>query len=79
MPQAQNYFDLALTYALGSHLNFRAGVNNIFDRQPPLVTSGNSNREGSSLCPTGPCNGNTYPGTWDALGRYLYIGASVNF
>jgi iron complex outermembrane receptor protein len=77
--KAQNYFDLALTYGLGSHLNFRVGVNNIFDRQPPLVTSGNSNREGSSLCPTGPCNGNTYPGTWDALGRYLYIGASVNF
>src|SRR5512139_1383080 len=36
--KAQNYFDLTATYALGDHFNFRAGVNNIFDRDPPLIT-----------------------------------------
>jgi hypothetical protein len=46
---------------------------------PPLVTSGNAGREGSNLCPTGPCNGNTFPGTWDALGRYIYAGATLDF
>ena len=76
---AQNYFDLATTFTVGSHLNMRLGVNNILDRQPPLVTSGNASRGGSNLCPTGPCNGNTYPGTWDALGRFVYAGATVNF
>ena len=59
--------------------NLRFGANNILDKQPPLVTSGNSNKDGSNLCPTGPCNGNTYPGTWDALGRFVYAGATLNF
>jgi outer membrane receptor protein involved in Fe transport len=75
----QNYLDLAATYSLLDAVNLRAGVNNVFDRRPPLVTSGNGNRPGSNLCPSGPCNGNTYPGTWDALGRYLYLGATVDF
>jgi outer membrane receptor protein involved in Fe transport len=76
---AQSYFDLAATFTAGDHLNLRLGVNNILDRQPPLITSGNANRGGSNLCPSGPCNGNTYPGTWDALGRYIYAGATLNF
>jgi outer membrane receptor protein involved in Fe transport len=77
--EAFNYFDLASTFTIGDHYNFRLGVNNLFDKQPPLVTSGNAGRGGSNLCPTGPCNGNTYPGTWDALGRYIYAGATLNF
>jgi iron complex outermembrane recepter protein len=76
---AQSYFDLATTFTFGDHLNFRLGVNNILDRQPPLVTSGNAGRGGSNLCPAGSCNGNTYPGTYDALGRFVYAGATVNF
>jgi outer membrane receptor protein involved in Fe transport len=76
---AQSYFDLASTFTIGNHLNLRFGVNNLFDKQPPLVTGGNAARGGSNLCPAGPCNGNTYPGTWDALGRYVYAGATVNF
>jgi len=54
-------------------------VNNILDKDPPFVTSGNGGKPGSSLCPTGPCNGNSYPGTWDALGRYIYAGVTLNF
>jgi outer membrane receptor protein involved in Fe transport len=76
---AQSYFDLASTFTIGDHYNFRLGVNNILDKDPPLVTSGNAGASGSNLCPTGPCNGNTYPGTWDALGRYIYAGATLNF
>jgi iron complex outermembrane receptor protein len=77
--KAFNYFDLASTFTIGDHYGLRIGVNNLFDKQPPLVTSGNGGRGGSNLCPTGPCNGNTYPGTWDALGRYIYAGATINF
>jgi outer membrane receptor protein involved in Fe transport len=77
---AQNYIDLALTYSLfNNSLNLRAGVNNIFDREPPLVTNGGSVSEGSNLCPTASCNGNTYPGAWDALGRYIYAGFTLDF
>ncbi|MEG3149028.1 TonB-dependent receptor [Sphingomonas sp. ZT3P38] len=74
-----NYFDLATTFRVGDSFNFRLGVNNMFDKQPPLVTSGNAGRSGSNLCPTGPCNGNTYPATWDALGRYFYAGVTLDF
>jgi outer membrane receptor protein involved in Fe transport len=76
--KAQNYFDLASTFAL-DHYAFRVGMNNIFDRKPPLVTSGNSGRSGSNLCPTSSCSGNTYPSTWDYLGRYIYAGATLDF
>ena len=74
-----NYFDLATTFTFGDHYNFRLGVNNIFDNDPPLVTGGSAGLGGSNLCPAGPCNGNTYPGTWDALGRYFYAGVTLDF
>jgi outer membrane receptor protein involved in Fe transport len=77
--KAQEYFDLATTYTFGDHYNFRLGVNNILDNDPPLVTGGNANVGGTNLCPAGPCNGNSYPGTWDALGRYFYAGVTLDF
>jgi iron complex outermembrane receptor protein len=75
---AQNYFDLAMNADIGDNFSFRIGVNNILDRQPPLVTSGSGNF-GASPCPTGPCNGNTWPGTYDVLGRYIFSGVTLNF
>jgi iron complex outermembrane recepter protein len=77
--KAFNYFDLASTIAIGDHYNFRFGVNNLFDKRPPFTTGGNANVDGTNLCPTGTCNGNTYPGAWDALGRYIFAGATLNF
>ncbi len=77
--KSYSFFDLATTMAVGDHVNFRLGVNNLLDKQPPYVTSGNGTRDGSNLCPTGPCNGNTYPGTYYALGRYIYAGATLSF
>jgi outer membrane receptor protein involved in Fe transport len=71
--KAQSYFDLASTFTVGDHYSLRLGVNNIFDKNPPLVTAS------WGSCPAGPCNGNTYPGTWDALGRYIYAAATLNF
>ena len=76
---AENYFDLAATFTLMDRINLRAGINNLLDNDPPRITSGSGSRAGSSLCPAGPCNGNTYPGTWDALGRYLWVGATIDF
>lgn len=68
---SRNYFDLAATYRPMTGVSFRAGVNNIFDTDPPVI--------GSQVCPAGPCNGNTYPQTYDALGRYVFIGVSADF
>ena len=76
--KAQHYFDLAANFAL-DHYALRLGMNNMFDRKPPLVTSGTSSRPGSNLCPTGACSGNTFPSTWDYLGRYIYAGATLDF
>ncbi|HEY0627245.1 MAG TPA: TonB-dependent receptor [Allosphingosinicella sp.] len=77
--KAHNYIDLSATFTIGDSYNFRFGVNNVFDNDPPLVTSGNANRNGSNLCPSGPCNGNTYPGLYDAIGRYIFAGVTLDF
>ena len=74
---SQSYFDLSMTAHVGGHFEWRLGVNNLLDRQPPLVTSGNGTY-GASAC-GGTCNGNTYPGTYDALGRYIYTGVTLDF
>ena len=74
---SQSYFDLSMTARIGGHFEWRLGVNNLLDRQPPLVTSG-SGAFGASAC-GGGCNGNTYPGTYDPLGRYIYTGVTLDF
>jgi iron complex outermembrane receptor protein len=68
---AVNYFDLAVTTRIADNYNFRVGANNLFDKDPPLSSSAN--------CPAGPCNGNTWPGVYDAIGRYIYAGVTLDF
>ena len=68
---AQSYFDLSFSWTMRDNVNMRAGVNNLFDNDPPL--------NGSSNCPSGPCNGNTWPQVYDALGRFLFVGATIDF
>ncbi|RJX68060.1 TonB-dependent receptor [Tsuneonella suprasediminis] len=66
-----DYFDLALTWDVGDHYKFRFGANNVFDKAPPVT--------GSQACPAGTCNGNVYAQTYDAIGRYLYAGVTLDF
>ncbi|SFG14686.1 TonB-dependent Receptor Plug Domain [Novosphingobium sp. CF614] len=68
---SQDYFDLTLTYDIGDHFTWRLGATNILDKQPPLVSQ--------SACSSVICNGNTYPGTYDSLGRYIFTGVTLNF
>lgn len=70
---AQSYFDLAGTFTVGDHYNLRLGVNNIFDKNPPIFSSSYGS------CAVATCNGNTYGGTYDTLGRYFFAGATLNF
>jgi outer membrane receptor protein involved in Fe transport len=66
-----SYLDLSASAQVVSNVTVRVGVNNVLDKDPPIVLSGD--------CPAGPCNGNTWAGTYDVLGRYLYARASVKF
>ena len=68
---ARDYFDLAFTARLAQRLNLRAGINNIFDRDPPVA--------GQQVIPAGFGNGNTFPQVYDSLGRYLFAGFTVDF
>ncbi|HET9397433.1 MAG TPA: TonB-dependent receptor, partial [Sphingomicrobium sp.] len=68
---SRDYFDLTLSARLAQRLNLRMGVNNIFDRDPPVA--------GQQTIPAGFGNGNTYPQVYDALGRYLFAGFTVDF
>ena len=62
---SRSYFDLAFTARVAQKLNLRLGMNNVFDTDPPLTELG--------------ANGNTYPQTFDALGRYMFAGFTVDF
>jgi len=68
--KAYNYFDLAATMQFTKGLTLRAGVNNLFDKDPPALAQG-------VLASFG--NGNTYPGVYDPLGRTIFFGATVEF
>lgn len=67
MSKAQNYFDLsAVLRFMGSH-DVVLGVNNVFDKEPPMV--------GGTLT----TNANTIAGFYDTLGRYLYGNVTFRF
>ncbi len=68
---ARSYVDLTANFTVHNNLNFRVGVNNVFDKDPPIV--------GSSNCLAILCNGGTFPQVYDALGRYVFVGISADF
>lgn len=73
-----NYFDLAVTAEIGDHYNFRLGINNLLDKRPPIVGA-NGTSGVINACSAVFCNGNTYPGVYDALGRYIFTGITLDF
>jgi outer membrane receptor protein involved in Fe transport len=71
---AQNYFDLAARFHVDQNFELRLGINNLFDRRPPII-GGNSNTASGD----GGVNGNTFASLYDPLGRYIFIGVSASF
>ncbi len=71
---AYSYFDLNGNIDLSKNFTLRLGVNNVADKAPPLVF-GNDCAD----TPGGLCNGNTFPGVYDALGRYLFANIAVQW
>lgn len=72
--KAYDYFDLAGTWKVRDTITLRAGVDNVLDKDPPYLDSNNFPASGP---PFG--NGNTYPGTYDALGRTIFVGLTADF
>lgn len=66
--EGRHYIDLAASYNIKENWNVRVGVNNLLDKDPPSTTE-----------TSGFSNGNTYPQTYDAQGRYLFIGSTIDF
>jgi iron complex outermembrane receptor protein len=69
-----NYLDFAGDWTIREGVQIHFGVNNIFDKDPPIL---DTNGIGVSSPPFG--NGNTYPQVYDALGRLLFIGATIKY
>jgi outer membrane receptor protein involved in Fe transport len=69
--KAAHYFDLATRFAATENFDFTVTVTNLFDKDPPLV--------GNTIGSTSFNSGNTYPSTYDALGRRFAFGAKLRF
>jgi outer membrane receptor protein involved in Fe transport len=61
-----NYIDLAATWNINDHLQLRAGMNNVFDSDPPII---------SNLI-TGTGTPNTY-NNYDLLGRQVFVAVTA--
>ncbi len=70
---ARQYVDLMLGWRPKQvrGLSVRVGVNNLLDKDPPLV--------GEDAGPADRNSGNTYPGTFDVLGRSFFVSATQHF
>lgn len=65
---SQTYHNLQVGYNLESwKTKFQIGVDNVFDKQPPIIYQNNS------------LNGNTDERTFDTVGRYYWATATVKF
>ena len=79
---AYNYIDMSAMFNVYKGVRFQVGVNNITDKDPPVVMSGGGGF--GSDCPTitpngSSCNGNTFPGTYDAMGRFIFAHITAQF
>lgn len=65
-----SHIDLAGNWNVTSKIEVRAGVNNVFDEEPPIVDQA----AGPSIFG----NGNTFPGLYDALGQYWFAAVGLS-
>ena len=69
--KAYNYLDLSAAVKLADKITFRIGVNNVFDKDPPVI--------GGTNLPSISGNGNTFPQVYDALGRFIFGQLTAQF
>jgi outer membrane receptor protein involved in Fe transport len=66
---AYNLYNLVSSYQLGKY-TFRFGIENLFDKQPPVVGANPGVTTASNV---------TNPGLYDPLGRRFYVGVKASF
>ena len=64
-----DYLDVAVDWPLRKGVDLRAGVNNVFGKEPPVVDTI------SGLSPVANVNG--YPGSYDSLGRTIFVAVTL--
>lgn len=69
-----DYFDLAARIAVRPGVDLNVGVLNIFDKDPPVL---DTSALGVSAPPYG--NANTYPQTYDSLGRVIFANLTLRY
>lgn len=62
-----NYFDYTAQLEVSENLDVTLGIQNLFDEEPPILGS------------TVNEQANTFPATYETLGRQLFLGASLRF
>ena len=67
----RDYLDLNASYMVYRGVQVMVGVNNVFDKDPPILPTTSI----SSVF----FNGNTYPQVYDTLGRYLFLNVKADF
>jgi outer membrane receptor protein involved in Fe transport len=65
---SRSYIDLSAALQLTKVVSLRAGINNLFDKDPPVIGVDDS-----------PANGNTFPQIYDSLGRYIFATVTARF
>jgi outer membrane receptor protein involved in Fe transport len=68
---AKSYFDLTTRFNVNEHFTLTFSVFNLFDKKPPFV--------GNTAGTTSQNSGNTFPSTYDPLGRRFAMSARVKF
>jgi outer membrane receptor protein involved in Fe transport len=68
---AYNYVDFYASYNWGDNMKFTFGIDNLFDKEPPIV----GNEAGS----TQYNSGNTFPSNYSVLGRIYKAGFKIEF
>jgi outer membrane receptor protein involved in Fe transport len=69
--KAFNYLDLSAAIKVADKITFRVGVNNVFDKDPPVI--------GGTNLPGVAGNGNTFPQVYDSLGRFIFGQITAQF
>ncbi len=63
---AAAYLDTSVSWDVMENATLRFGINNLLDKEPEIVPN----------APSGEGNGNTFPGSYDSLGRYIFAGVT---
>jgi iron complex outermembrane receptor protein len=73
--KAYDLFNLSGNYAVNDMIQMRFGVDNLFDRAPPISSVDNSVVAGDGRL----AGGSIDSGNYDVLGRRFFVGVSLNF